>query len=124
MKKRSIQFILCIVYQKITLNKKEERNKLFFPWEIHINAISRYPMLVSCNLYLLFIVFTLSRYCYRVVSDINPNWHEGGHFPPPCPFLNQILSTEFISNFPNFLEVKIDINRVNLTPKLIEAYKT
>ena len=33
-------------------------------------------MLVSCNFYLLFIVFTLSRYCYRVVSDINPNWHE------------------------------------------------
>ena len=38
-------------------------------------------------------------------------------------FLNLILSAEFfIKNFQTFWEVKIDINRVNLT--LFESYKT
>ena len=31
-------------------------------------------------------------------------------------FLDQILSPDFLSNFQTFFEVKIDINRVNLTP--------
>ena len=35
-------------------------------------------------------------------------------------FLDQILSTEFLSKISKILEVKIDINRVNL---LIESYK-
>ena len=47
-------------------------------------------------------------------GQINPNWHEAGHFPPPCLFFDQILSAEFLSK--TFLEVKIDIHRVNLTP--------
>ena len=40
-----------------------------------------------------------------------------GTSPPPLSFLDRILSAEFLSkNFQTFLEVKIDINRVNLTP--------
>ena len=39
----------------------------------------------------------------------------------PLYFLDWILSAEFLLKFPNFLEVKIDINRVNLTPFLAHA---
>ena len=46
----------------------------------------------------------------------NPNWHEAGHFPPPCPFWIRFCQLKFYKKFPNFLEVKIDVNRVNLTP--------
>ena len=48
---------------------------------------------------------------------VNPNWHEGGHFPPPCPFWIRFCQLNFYQKFPIFLEVKIDINRVNLTPR-------
>ena len=47
----------------------------------------------------------------------NPNCHEVGHFPPSCPFWISFASWIFIKNFETFLEVKIDINWVNLTPK-------
>ena len=41
-------------------------------------------------------------------SCFSPNWHEGGHFPPPFLFRSDFLSNIFQIN----LEVKIDINRV------------
>ena len=44
-----------------------------------------------------------------------PNWHEAGHFPP-CPFWIRFLAAYFYQNFQSFFEVKIDINRINLTP--------
>ena len=47
---------------------------------------------------------------------LNPNWHEGGHFPPPVLFGSELFSWIFIKNFQTCLEVKIDI-------KLIESYK-
>ena len=52
---------------------------------------------------------------YLLVMVLNPNWHEGRYFSL-LVLLDQILSAEFLSKFPNFLEVKIDINWVNLTP--------
>ena len=42
----------------------------------------------------------------------NPNWHEG---LSPFTFWIGFCQLKFCLNFPNFLEVKIDINRVNLT---------
>ena len=50
-------------------------------------------------------------YCGMV--SINPNWHEGGHFPHPCLFWIKFSQLSFF--YQNFLEVKIAINRVNLT---------
>ena len=47
---------------------------------------------------------------------INPNWHEGGHLPPPVLFWSDFVSWIFIKNLWTFLEVKIDINRAKLTP--------
>ena len=44
--------------------------------------------------------------------SVHPNWHEGGHFPLPCTFWIWI----FIKNLQTFLEVKIDIKRMKLTP--------
>ena len=35
-------------------------------------------------------------------NSINPNWHEGGHFPPPCPFWNRFCQLNFHQKFPNF----------------------
>ena len=49
-------------------------------------------------------------------QPLNPNWHEGRHFPPPVLFGPDFVSWIFTKNFQTFLEVKIDINRVNLTP--------
>ena len=48
--------------------------------------------------------------------SLNPNWHEGWSF-----YLLDILGSDFFQliffpNFPYFLEVKIDINGVDLTP--------
>ena len=39
-------------------------------------------------------------WCFLAIGEhmwVNPNWHEAGHFPLPCPFLGQILSAEFSS---------------------------
>ena len=33
---------------------------------------------------------------------LNPNWHEGGHFPPPCPFLTKFCQLNLYQKFPNF----------------------
>ena len=47
----------------------------------------------------------------------NPIWHERGHFPSPLLFgSEEFVSRIFIKNFQTFLEVKININQVNLTP--------
>ena len=42
-------------------------------------------------------------------SCINPNWHEGGHITPPCPFWIPFCQLNIHQKFPNFLGVKIDI---------------
>jgi hypothetical protein len=46
---------------------------------------------------------------------LNPNWHEAGHFPAAVFFGSDFVSSIFTKIFQTFLEVKIDINRVNLT---------
>ena len=54
------------------------------------------------------------RSCFYLIG---PNWHEGSYFYLLVFFLDQILSTDFsFKKFLTFLEVKIDINWVNLTP--------
>ena len=50
------------------------------------------------------------------ISSLNPNWHEEGHFYPLVLFGLNFVSRIFIKNFQTFLEVKVDINRVVLTP--------
>ena len=52
----------------------------------------------------------------HLLQPFNPNWHEGGHFQPPCPIWIRFCQLEFYQKFPIFLEVNIDINRVILTP--------
>ena len=47
---------------------------------------------------------------------INPNWHQRGHFSPLVLLGSDFVRWIFIKNIHTFLEVKIDINRVNLTP--------
>ena len=55
--------------------------------------------------------YRLYRYTKTFLS-FNPNWHEAGHFPPPCPFWNRFFSAEFFQKY--FFDVKIDINRVDI----------
>ena len=45
-------------------------------------------------------------------SGFNPNWHAAGRIYPPYNFLIGFYQL----NFQTFLEVKIEINRNNLTP--------
>ena len=45
----------------------------------------------------------------------NPNWHEAGHFSTSVVFGSDFVCWTFTKKFQT-LEVKIDINRVNLTP--------
>ena len=47
---------------------------------------------------------------------INPNWHEQGTFTPLVILGLYLVCWISIKNFQSFLEVKIDINWVNLTP--------
>ena len=50
------------------------------------------------------------------IKSLNPIWHGGDTFIP-LSLLDQILSADFFSKrFQIFLEVKIYINRVILTP--------
>ena len=46
----------------------------------------------------------------------NPNWHEGGYCYLLVLFGSDFVSWILIKKFKTFLEVKIDINLVNLTP--------
>ena len=42
-----------------------------------------------------------------VIDDfwsLNPNWHEGGHFPPPGPFWMTFCQLNFYQKFPNLFE--------------------
>ena len=45
----------------------------------------------------------------KSLEYLNPNWHEGGHFPPPCLFWIRFCQLSFYQNFSN-------INRFDLTP--------
>ena len=38
----------------------------------------------------------------KVLSRFNPNWHEGGHFPPPYPFWIRFGQLNFYQKFMNF----------------------
>ena len=48
------------------------------------------------------------------IDNKNPNWHEAGRIYPPYNFWIGFCQF-FIKNFQTFLEVKIEINRDNLT---------
>ena len=48
----------------------------------------------------------------RTDPILNPNWHEAGHFYPPCNFRIGFCQ---LNLYQTFLEVKIDINWVDLT---------
>ena len=45
----------------------------------------------------------------------NPNMHEAGHFYPPCNFGIGFCQLNLFKNFKTFLEVKIDINHVDMS---------
>jgi hypothetical protein len=49
-------------------------------------------------------------------SCLNPHWHEGWYFDLLVLFGSDFVSWIFIKSSQTFLDVKIDINRVNLTP--------
>ena len=49
-------------------------------------------------------------------NTFNPIWHGRGFFYPLVLFGSDFVSWIFFKNFQTFLEVKIDINRVILTP--------
>ena len=49
-------------------------------------------------------------------STINPIWHEGWYFYLLIRFGSDFVSWLFYQKFPNFVEVKIDINSVKLAP--------
>ena len=53
----------------------------------------------------------------KAFFHFDPNWHEGGHFPARCPCWIRFCQLNFYQKLPNFLEVKININWVNLTPR-------
>ena len=49
-------------------------------------------------------------------TRLNPNWHEGRYFSLLVLFGSDFVSWIFIKYFQTFLEMKIDINWVNLSP--------
>ena len=55
-------------------------------------------------------------HCIGLEYRINPNWHEGKYFYLLAIFGSDFVRLFFIKNFETFLEVKIYINWVNLTP--------
>ena len=61
----------------------------------------------------IFYVSSFCDLCMIYVLIVNPNWHEGGHFPPPCPFWMRFCQLNFYQKFPTFFVVKIDINLNN-----------
>jgi hypothetical protein len=40
----------------------------------------------------------------KITHDLffNPNWHEAGHFLPPCPFWIRFCQPNFYQKFQNF----------------------
>ena len=38
----------------------------------------------------------------KINSDLNPNWHEAGHFYPPCNFGIEFCQLNLYQIFPNF----------------------
>ena len=99
-------FILCTpcvftrdLYEVVILRKYKNLKKFLFK-RMETSSIKKTPNAM------------ISNYYYGVSS---PNWHEGGYFPPPCPFWTRFCQLNYYQKFPNFLEVKIDINQVNLT---------
>ena len=52
----------------------------------------------------------------KLSATFDPNWHEGRYFYLPILFGSDFVSSIFIKIFPNFWELKIDSNWVNLTP--------
>ena len=52
----------------------------------------------------------------RCTAALSPNWHEGWYFYLLVLFGSDFVCWIFIKNFQTLLEVKIDINRVNLKP--------
>ena len=54
--------------------------------------------------------------CRNLKSRLNPNWHKGVYFYPLVVFGLNFVSRIWWKLSKLFLEVKIDINWVNLTP--------
>ena len=55
----------------------------------------------------------------------NPNWHEGGHFPPPILFGSECVSWFFLSNISK-INWRWKLTSIGLfwhSAKLIESYK-
>ena len=82
----------------------------------YLLAISKYVLLLFlCSLvltyllrlirwkFLSFVDFLNSTYYMMwTLRALNPNWHEGGHFRPPCPFWITFNQKNFYQKFPNF----------------------
>ena len=79
--------------------------------------VFRWPTMLSRHFHQKLLSFTknLRSYLYLLLL-VNPNWHEGRHFYLIVLFGSYFFSWIFIKNLQTFLEEKIDINRVNLTP--------
>ena len=78
---------------------------------IMLNSLFSGSLLTSAQLSVMNFWGVITFYIYHTLR-IHPNWHETGHFYPPCNFGIGFC----IENFQTFFEVKIDINWVNLTP--------
>ena len=129
-KKSSFQILCCLVHFIHQIHffslTKEGHNYIKYIQELGENfykiAFFSYKRLFS-NTYRVVCQWFSSwepknkQYFQPYIRSVNPNWHEGGHFPHPCLFWILVCQLSFfIKNFQFVLEVKIDINRVNLTP--------
>ena len=77
-----------------------------------------------------FFFFWLQRYFVKTVcrktskTDINPNWHEGGHFPTLVSFGSDFVNWFLIKHFQTFLRWKFSsITLIWHLAKLIQSYK-
>ena len=62
-----------------------------------------------------FLLTTFPPRRYWMTAKLNPNWHEAGRIYPPYNNWNGFCQLNFYQNFQTFLEMKIEINRDNLT---------
>ena len=117
------EVLICtFVYLALVRDYWGNNNKLLnnlTKWSVylpHWKRLSMYKVLPLSYVYLNYSIRFFLRACIGFNKVLNPNWHEGGHFYLLVLFGSDFVSWILIKNFQIFLEVKIDINRVNLTP--------
>ena len=98
------------LFQKTNLKTKQKLSTVSQSCSELKSLLEQYPIWSSS------IELFFGRICFWDFLTFNPNWHETRQIYHLITFELDFVSWIFIKNFQRFLEVKIEINRDNLTP--------